>query len=423
MPDPFEALRTPDTPIDPDPAFAAGLRAQVERALTLPRGADVTDLVLEHETAPAGTASTVTPYLAVAGAERALDWYADVFGARLLGEPIVMPDGRVGHAEFDIDGARFMLSEEHPEIGVVAPSPDAGVQITLHLTVDDVDAVVSGAGDAGARVERDPANYEYGRNGVIRDPFGHRWMIAGETKIAAETEQAGVRHGDVGYVSMWVPDVVRAATFFGQVFGWQYGPASGPQGRQVEGLRLHHGLWGDEARSSLFLCFAVDDVDDAVGRVRAAGGQADAPHEEPYGRLAECVDDQGTRFALFTPPGGTTTTAPPPGTPPGEVSYITMEVVDSVRTRAFYGSVLGWRFQPGRVEDGWQVDDVAPMIGISGGHDQATTVPMYQVDDIGAAVRRVRDAGGTASDPAVQPYGTTSTCVDDQGTRFYLGQT
>jgi predicted enzyme related to lactoylglutathione lyase len=93
-----------------------------------------------------------------------------------------------------------------------------------------------------------------------------------------------------------------------------------------------------------------------------------------------------------------------------------------VRARAFYGSVLGWRFRPGRVEDGWQVDDVAPMTGLSGGHGQATTVPMYQVDDIEAAVRRVRDGGGSASDPEVQPYGITSTCTDDQGTRFYLGQ-
>jgi uncharacterized glyoxalase superfamily protein PhnB len=63
-----------------------------------------------------------------------------------------------------------------------------------------------------------------------------------------------------------------------------------------------------------------------------------------------------------------------------------------------------------------------PMVGISGGHARATTVPMYRVDDIAAAVSAVRHAGGTATDPEVQPYGTTSTCTDDQGTRFYLGE-
>jgi predicted enzyme related to lactoylglutathione lyase len=96
--------------------------------------------------------------------------------------------------------------------------------------------------------------------------------------------------------------------------------------------------------------------------------------------------------------------------------------VNAAAARAFYGSVLGWRFEPGRVADGWQVLDVAPMTGLSGGHDRATTVPMYRVDDIATAVQRVRDAGGTATDPEAQPYGTTSACADDQGTRFYLGQ-
>ena len=62
------------------------------------------------------------------------------------------------------------------------------------------------------------------------------------------------------------------------------------------------------------------------------------------------------------------------------------------------------------------------MTGMHGGHDVATGVPMYRVDDIEAAVARVRAAGGTATDPERQPYGISAECVDDQGTRFYLGQ-
>jgi predicted enzyme related to lactoylglutathione lyase len=84
--------------------------------------------------------------------------------------------------------------------------------------------------------------------------------------------------------------------------------------------------------------------------------------------------------------------------------------------------VLGWRFASGRAEDGWQVEDVSPMLGVSGGHELATTVPMYKVADIHRAVGLVRDAGGTATAPESQPYGVTSTCTDDQGTRFYLRQ-
>jgi predicted enzyme related to lactoylglutathione lyase len=136
-----------------------------------------------------------------------------------------------------------------------------------------------------------------------------------------------------------------------------------------------------------------------------------------------CVDDQEVPFAVFSPPPG----APVPrgplnGARHGDVSYLTMEVADSSRARAFYGHVLGWRFSPGRVPDGWNVDGVVPMSGMHGGHETAAVVPVYRVDDIDAAVAAVRAAGGVASDPVTQPYGRLSECSDDQGTRFALGQ-
>jgi predicted enzyme related to lactoylglutathione lyase len=62
------------------------------------------------------------------------------------------------------------------------------------------------------------------------------------------------------------------------------------------------------------------------------------------------------------------------------------------------------------------------MVGMHGGHDRATGVPMFRVDDVVAAVARVRATGGTATDPERQPYGISSECVDDQGTRFFLGE-
>jgi predicted enzyme related to lactoylglutathione lyase len=136
-----------------------------------------------------------------------------------------------------------------------------------------------------------------------------------------------------------------------------------------------------------------------------------------------CRDIEDTEFALYQPPPGT----PGPrleanGSRQGDVAYITMEVRESAPVRSFYGQVLGWRFTPGHVEDGWGTDDVVPMTGLSGGHQMSTVVPMYRVDDIHVAVSRVRGAGGTATDPESHPYGVSSLCVDDQGTRFYLGQ-
>lgn len=337
--------------------------------------------------------------------------------------------------ELDIEGALFMLSEEHPEIGVTAPA--GGAAVTLLLSVADVDAVIDRAVATGATLTRPAADYDHGRNGVVVDPFGHRWMISGlPSEAAAAAPQAevrpgapvagrreSIRHGDVGYVSLFVPDTERAVRFYSTVLGWEIEPGSGVQGRQVRGLNMHHGIWGEQEQGTLFLCFAVDDIGSALERIRAAGGTAAEPTAEPYGLVSECRDDDGVPFAVFQPPANDTTdSGSPPAPHQGDLVYITMETRSSAAARAFYGTVLGWRFSPGHVEDGWQVDSVTPLVGISSGHDRPAGVPMYRVADIAAAVERVRAAGGTATDPDVQPYGITAECVDDQGTRFYVGQ-
>ena len=120
--------------------------------------------------------SALTPYLAAADARAALKWYATHLGAELVGEPLEMPDGRIGHAEMRVRGARVFLSDAYPELAVVAPDP-AGVPVTLHLEVEDVDGLVGRLGDAGAVVDREPGDTPAGRIAVVRDPFGHRWML------------------------------------------------------------------------------------------------------------------------------------------------------------------------------------------------------------------------------------------------------
>ena len=95
---------------------------------------------------------------------------------------------------------------------------------------------------------------------------------------------------------------------------------------------------------------------------------------------------------------------------------------DGARARDFYEAVLGWSTVPGRVPDGWQVEDTTPMIGIGGGTSEPGMVPMYAVDDIEVAVAAVRTAGGQAGEIERQSYGLTSLCRDDQGLPFYLGQ-
>jgi predicted enzyme related to lactoylglutathione lyase len=426
MPDPFEALRSPPVPVEPDPAFTVRLRARVERALTLPRGVIVSETTLESgpvaEPVSAPAPAGLVPYVIVADARRALDWYVGVLGARRRGDPIVMGDGRIGHAELELGANLLYLADESPESQVAAPRPGENATVSLVIEVSDVDSTVGRAVAAGATLERAPADNPYGRNAVVRDPFNHRWMVS----ASADAPGGGgepIRQGDIGYASLFVPDVERAQAFFGAVLGWEFAPGSGTEGRQVVGVTPHHGLWGGIEQATLFLCFAVDDVDTAVERVRAAGGEAGEPTEQPYGRVADCTDNQGTRFALFRPPGNEPVPrGPAHGARGGDLAYVTMEVTDSALARAFYGTVLGWHFEPGRVDDGWQLSDVRPGTGMRGGQTPSVTVPMYLVDDVDAAVDRVRAAGGTATDPEDQPYGRTATCTDDQGTHFNLGQ-
>jgi predicted enzyme related to lactoylglutathione lyase len=436
MADPFEALRLPPVAVDPDPTFAARLRSRVERALALPEGVTVSNLTIEDLSTPVPgpavadsggpgvVAASIVPYLIVDGARRAVAWYVAALGATARGDVITMPDGRIGHAELELRGSVVYLADESPESDVAAPRPGAGATVSLTFAVPDVDGAVERAVAHGAVLERTAADNPYGRNAVIRDPFGHRWILSAVTAaVGASAGDDALRQGDLAYVSLWVPDIDRATAFFSAVLGWTYAPQAEGHARQVVGRELNHGLFGGQDRSTLFLCFVVDDIEAAVERVRVAGGRAEAPASEFGGQLALCVDIEGTSFALYQPPPGPRGRRPATnGERQGDLSYITMEVRDSAAVRAFYGAVLGWHFNPGRVEDGWGPADVVPMVGLHGGHQMTTVLPMYRVDDIEATVARVRAGGGSATDPESHPYGLSSLCVDDQGTRFYLGQ-
>ncbi|MGH9016381.1 MAG: VOC family protein, partial [Acidimicrobiales bacterium] len=368
------------------------------------------------------------PYLMVADAAGALAWYVDALGARRRGEVITMADGRIGHAELELAGAVVYLADESPGTGLVAPPTGSGVSVSLTLEGVDVDRTVARAVSAGAALERPAADYDYARNAVLRDPYGHRWIVSGPVAekggpdVTTTGDGDGIRPGDIGYVSLWVPDQERAAAFFAGVLGWSYAPADG-YARQVVGRPLPHGVHGGHDHGTLFLCFAVDDIDAAVARVEDAGGTVEEVTTEPHGETAMCGDTEGTPFALYQPPDTSGASRPAVnGVRQGDLAYVTMEVQDSAAVRAFYGAVLGWTFTAGRVDDGWGPRDVMPMVGLHGGHDRTTVLPMYRIDDIHGAVTRVRGAGGTASEPETHPYGVTSLCADDQGTRFYLGQ-
>lgn len=121
---------------------------------------------------------TVTPYLIVRGAARALDFYKKAFGGTEL---VRMPgaDDRIGHAEMQIGTSRIMLADEHPEMLARAPETIGGSPVGLCLYVEDCDAVFQRAVAAGAKVVRPLQDQFYGdRSGTVTDPFGHQWTIA-----------------------------------------------------------------------------------------------------------------------------------------------------------------------------------------------------------------------------------------------------
>jgi len=300
MTDPFEALREPVTPVNPDPDFAGRLRMRLTREVfafsggTMSQQAVATRVEREPAWPPA-----LTPYIVVSDARLAMDWYVEVFGAQRRGEPHVNADGTIGHAEVGIGDAVLMFAEASdlwPDVPVRAPDSPATFSHSLHLEVDDVDARTERARRGGASVEREPAEQPYGRASVIVDPFGHRWIL-----LRRPAQVTRLRQGDVANVTIRAPDAHRAKEFYEAVLQVPF--SSGHPGTwRTEETTPPLGIMSSQgAEPEVQLSYRVDDVAAAVERVRAAGGHADEPVRRPFGLLASCVDDQDGTFHLWQP--------------------------------------------------------------------------------------------------------------------------
>jgi len=120
---------------------------------------------------------TVTPYMTIRDAAKALEFYKKAFGAE---ETVRMdgPDGRISHAEMRIGNSMIMLSDEAPQMGAKSPQQLGGSPVKLLLYVDDVDGFTKRAVEAGATIVRPVEDQFYGdRAGTIEDPFAHQWFI------------------------------------------------------------------------------------------------------------------------------------------------------------------------------------------------------------------------------------------------------
>ena len=133
---------------------------------------------------------TVSPYLAVDDAARAIEYYARAFGAK---EVVRMdgPGGTIAHAELEVGDSRIMLSDPFPQASTQPPKELGGTTASVFMYVEDVDAVVKQAVDAGGKVTMEVADQFWGdRFGTVTDPFGHVWSIATHVEDVPEEEMA-----------------------------------------------------------------------------------------------------------------------------------------------------------------------------------------------------------------------------------------
>ncbi|HET7112740.1 MAG TPA: VOC family protein [Pyrinomonadaceae bacterium] len=120
---------------------------------------------------------SLTPYLVIDGAAKAIDYYKRAFGATELFR--MEHEGKIGHAEMKIGDSPFMLSDEHPEMGYRGPKAIGGSPVGLMIYVDDCDTVFKQAIEAGGVEKKAVQDQFYGdRSGTLEDPFGHIWTVA-----------------------------------------------------------------------------------------------------------------------------------------------------------------------------------------------------------------------------------------------------
>jgi PhnB protein len=143
---------------------------------------------------------TLTPYLAVDNATEAIEFYKHAFGAK---ERMRMPgpEGTIGHAEIEVGDSLVMLSDPFPQSSVRPPKELGGTSASVFMYVEDVDAVVRQAVDAGATVTMEVSDQFWGdRFGSVSDPFGHTWSIA--THVEDLTPEEVAERGKAAMAAM-----------------------------------------------------------------------------------------------------------------------------------------------------------------------------------------------------------------------------
>jgi PhnB protein len=133
---------------------------------------------------------TVTPYLVIDGASKAIDFYKKAFGAKEI-DRSPMPDGTLMHATIQIGDSIIMMSDEMPGADSKAPTSAGATTVNLHIYSKAVDKLWNQAINAGAIPTLPLENQFWGeRYGKLQDPFGHIWSVSMVVKMSEQEKEA-----------------------------------------------------------------------------------------------------------------------------------------------------------------------------------------------------------------------------------------
>jgi PhnB protein len=426
--------------------FKVSLKADLERRATMATSAKAAPQVR----------ATATAYLSVRGASAAIEFYKRAFGATEITR-LVQPDGRIGHAEIDISGARIMLADEFPEAGFSSPESLGGSPVYIHLNVADVDAIAQRAVAAGAKVVRPVEDQFYGdRSGRFSDPFGYTWAISTpkETLTTEEMQrridEMSRKQGDAaapespkfireGFHSITpylvIPKAAQLIDFMKVAFGAEERfRIARPGGDVIMHAEVKIGdsmIELAEANAQFpatpaSLVLRVSDVDTVYNRAIEAGATPLHPvADTDYGaRGASVEDESGNSWHIFKPnPGNTLFESFRSVTP--QLNPLRAQVMIEFFQKAFGAEEVYRAQSPDGVVHHARVRIGDSIIGMGEAHGPYQPMPCtlhLYVPDADAAYERALRAGAKSIQPvADQPYGDRSGGVTDPfGNRWFI---
>jgi PhnB protein len=430
----------------PRESFKNRLKSNLERRIIMAASTQVAR----------GAHASATPYLSIRNASAALEFYKKAFGAIEVMR-LVQPDGRIGHAEIDIEGAKIMLADEFPEMGFKSPESFGGSPVHINLSVSDVDARARRAIEAGATVVRPVEDQFYGeRSGQILDPFGYTWAISTpretlsteemqrrieemsrkEIAASAAPERKFMREGFHSITPyLVVPRVAQLIDFLKTAFGAEERFRMNRPGTEVimhAELKIGDSMLEMADANDQFpptpatMILHVDDVDAVYNRTIAAGALAFEPvADHELGALGRSVRDvSGNTWQISKPAPGNTIFKDYRSVTP-HFNPLRAPVMIEFLQKAFGAQEVYRAQSPDGVIHYAQLrigDSILGMGEAHGPYQPAPATLHLYVPDADAVYESALRAGATSIQPVSdQPYGDRSGGVRDPfGNRWFI---